>query len=173
MFLDTWNPGWRACYAAFFTHVASRSGSTRTPTNYESILRRFFEAVKKEPQFVTKTEVETWLGSPLVLRERGKAPAGRTRNSRLVDPWRPLHGNAVWLRMRVYLQQAGMDESAYSPHSIRRAAALARYQAGSGVLEIMSALNHKNLAVSLKYLTGLAVEADTGALLLLEKYGAI
>jgi len=333
MFLDTWTPSWRACYAAFFTHVRSRSNSEATIANYTSILRKFFEDVGKAPQFISKAEIEIWIGSPCGSRDRGRAPAARTRNSRLVaissfysfantfeytdsqgalvpltdrhpchgirqarvsvvqrgmsvdefrqmlavvpddvrgkrdraiflslfwsasrlqevlslsfgdlsqttffdpktkqsragwnftrrikggeirtsemplpavsaiqeyiqasgrhmeidtpifvahaihefppvDPWRSLSQIALWRRMRQYLIAAGLDPTRYSPHSIRRAAALSRYEAGSGVLEIMSALNHKNLAVSLKYLTGLAVQADTGAQLLIEKYGS-
>lgn len=88
------------------------------------------------------------------------------------DPWRQLSSDAIWWRMRLYLRLAGMNEKAYSPHSLRHAGALARYRACSGPLEIMHVLNHKSLQTTTVYVRELDTTQDTGALLLLEKYGA-
>jgi len=87
------------------------------------------------------------------------------------DPFLGLSAPGLYMRMKHYLRIAKMDESAYSPHSIRHSGALARYRAGSGPMEIMHTLNHRNLNTTMVYVRELDVSQDTGALLLMDKYG--
>ena len=87
------------------------------------------------------------------------------------DPFLGLSAMGLYMRMKHYLRLAQMDEGAYSPHSIRHSGALARYRAGSGPMEIMHTLNHRNLNTTMVYVQELDVSADTGALLLMDKYG--
>jgi len=89
------------------------------------------------------------------------------------DPYLGITPNGLYERMRVYLRAAGMDEHAFSPHSLRHSGALARYRAGSGVLEIMRTLNHQNLKTSQIYLQELSCEQDSGSQLLMERYGGL
>jgi integrase len=338
MFTDHWRPGWQDCYTSYIRQLYQRSGSDATLVNYGGVLKHFFEATGKEPQLVTRSDVELFVSSLQIRRNIGSPPSPRTRNNRLTvlssfftyacgfeyvdpfgklaqlsdrnpcmgikqsrtsvvhhsmtvdefrrfmaaipqddepihlrdralfltlfltcrrrreiceltygnlrtttffdrdsgqsrdgwtyttrikggeiytgelplpaavaileylrssgrmatidnetpvfvahghtcwppaDPWRPLDGGAVWWRMRYYLRRAGMNEKAYSPHSLRHSGALARYRAGSGPLEIMHVLNHKSLQTTTVYVRELDMSADTGALLLLEKYGGL
>jgi len=338
MFTESWLPGWRECYSAYTRHLYARSESDATMDNYSGVLGNFFRAMGKEPQAMTRRDVETFVSSPLRRRDVGSPPSARTRNNRLtvissfftyacgfeyatpygklavltdrnpamgikqsrtsvahrgmtveefcrfliaipkdeepihlrdralfltlfwtclrrrevvsllwgnlrtttffdrekgvsrpgwtytvrikggeritaelprpsgsaimeyldrsgrlekmdsetpvfvahghtcwppVDPWRPLDSGAVWHRMRHYLRLAGMNEKAYSPHSLRHSGALARYRAGSGPLEIMHVLNHKSLQTTTVYVRELDTTQDTGALLLLEKFGGL
>ena len=83
MFTDHWQPGWQDCYTSYIRQLWERSHSDATPVNYGGVLKHFFEACGKEPQFVTRADVEVFVSSLQIRRNIGSPPSARTRNNRL------------------------------------------------------------------------------------------
>src|SRR6266700_4075060 len=80
MFTESWLPGWRECYSAYIRHLYARSESDATMDNYSGVLKNFFRAMGKEPQAMTRRDVETFVSSPLRRRDVGSPPSARTSN---------------------------------------------------------------------------------------------
>jgi len=73
---------WQACYDAYLHSLVSRGCSGHTITNYRSTLSHFF-AVFPHPAQVSRSQVETFISSPLIAQRVGQPPNAYTRNSRL------------------------------------------------------------------------------------------
>jgi integrase len=100
------------------------------------------------------------------------ASIGPERGGFELDVYRGLTRMGLYLRMRVYVRLAGMDEHAFSPHSIRHSAAVTRYRNGSSLTDIMKVLGHKHLRTTQIYLeeSETTQRGDIGAQLLMEKF---
>jgi integrase len=89
--------------------------------------------------------------------------------SRGYDPSRPLAPHAIWMLCKRIAKRAGLDPKRVTVHSFRHTSARIRYEKGSDIREIQTALRHKSLATTDIYLQQLMTIADPGALLL-EKF---
>lgn len=87
------------------------------------------------------------------------------------DRRRPMRGQTVHAALKRYCQLAGIAPC--SIHSLRHAAARARYAAGEDVRSIQTLLRHRSLATTDLYLSVLAGTADPFAQKLEAKYGGL
>ena len=78
------NQQWQACVEAFL-HSFSRSGSQESATYYRAMLNLFFRNLKRQPEHVTRSDIEDfmWLPNQRGKRNQGARPAPGTRNVRL------------------------------------------------------------------------------------------
>lgn len=89
------------------------------------------------------------------------------------DPWRSLSGLAIWRRLKVYAEKAGLSPERFTIHGFRHTSVQSRYVLGQDILSLRDLLRHHDVSVTDVYLRGLVVTGDEGARLLEEKYGPL
>lgn len=75
---------WQRCLEQYLVQLWQRSHSQETLRSYGGTLRRFFADYPKNPDQITRADVEQFLERPCASwRNRGEAPSIATRNARL------------------------------------------------------------------------------------------
>jgi integrase/recombinase XerD len=157
------------------TTVIEKDGTTRRATLYATKVKGHSrgEYVAEMPAPAMEDIRQYWRASGRMITPESYVWTNVRHSMNHLHYDEPLCGDWVADSFTEYAAAAGLDTKRVSLHSLRRSAALTRYQTNPDLEQLRIFLGHSSVATSQRYIQTSAGVSDPGSLLLERKYGRL
>jgi site-specific recombinase XerD len=157
------------------TTVLEKDGTTRQAWLYQTVVKGHArgEYVAEMPAPAMEDIRDYWRASGRTLTPESFVWTNVRHSQNHLHYDEPLCGDWVADSFTEYASACGLDIKRVSLHSLRRSAALTRYQTNPDLEQLRIFLGHSSVATSQRYIQTSAGVSDPGAKLLERKYGRL